>query len=109
MKNFLKVVKPVCAILFFISIAYIFYYKSFTDKTGGSTLNNETKIIDGRYYLADNKGNTKEIDKALWDEHVIKGKIFNVSVHYLEIYLIYICYKFLIIPNMKRNKDDTYN
>ena len=76
MKNFLKVVKPVCAILFFISIAYIFYYKSFTDKTGGSTLNNETKIIDGRYYLADNKGNTKEIiviEKANKLNKILKG------------------------------------
>ncbi len=109
MKKFLKVIKPVCAILFFITLTYFFYYKIITDRAGGSTLNNGSQIVDGRYYLADIDGNVKEIEKAEWESHVIKGKIFNISLNYIAIYLIYICYKFLIIPNMKRNKDDAYN
>ncbi|MBO7486903.1 MAG: hypothetical protein J6T84_12675 [Spirochaetaceae bacterium] len=109
MKSFIKVIKPFCAILFFITLTYFFYYKVFTDRVDGSTLNDGSQIVNGRYYLADIDGNVKEIKKTEWESHVIKGKIFNLSLNYIAIYLIYICYKFLIIPNMKINKDDAYN
>ena len=109
MKSFIKVVKPVCAILFFIALCYLFYYKVCVDNQPGSLLNSKSTIVDNRYYLADNEGNLIEINKAEWDSLTIKTKIFRISLCYLEIYLAYIWFKFLIIPNMKKDKDDSYN
>lgn len=105
MKSFIKVIKPVCAILFFITIAYVFYYRAFTDKSGGSTLNNDSKIIDGRYYISDNNGNIKEIEETEWNEHIVKAEICKFSVFYIGIYWVYICYKYFIIPNIKKRKE----
>lgn len=104
MKNFIKILKPICAVLFWLAVTYLFYYKVCVDNQPGSLLNSGSNIIDDRYYLADNERNLIEIEKNEWDSLTIKVRIFKICVNYLVIYLIYIWYKFLIIPNMKEQE-----
>ncbi len=103
MKKFMKTIKIIATILFLICVVYFFWFKVTIDsKMSGSLLNSESKIIDGRYFLADNDGTLNEIEKDLWDSLVIKTNILKLSTLYLAIYLIYFWSKYLIWPNMKK-------
>ena len=102
MKRFLKVLKILCVLLFFFSVFYVFYYKvTINDKMDASFLNGY-KIENGKYYIADINKIYFELEKEEWDKLYKKTIVLKTSVIYLMIYLPYVWFKYLIIPNIKK-------
>lgn len=102
MKRFLKVLKILCVLLLFFSVFYVFYYKVTINDTMDASFLNGYKIENGKYYIADINKIYFELEKEEWDKLYKKTIVLKTSVIYLMIYLPYVWFKYLIIPNIKK-------
>lgn len=90
----------ICILLIFFAFISICIFIIYDRKFGGNTLNSQSKVVDGVFYLADKNGNKQEVSENVWKKSQIITMTCFVFVILGAIAGAYLFARYVFIPTM---------